>query len=85
MLAISAVKEMGGGQWGGEAILWGKAGGRRACNGGGRRTAGRPGRQRAAAPDQGGGSVLLDRRKEKVGWAIWAKRLLGPDYAAGLS
>jgi hypothetical protein len=33
----------------------------------------------------GGGSVLLDRRKENAGWAIWAKRLLGPDCATGPS
>jgi hypothetical protein len=47
--------------------------------------AGRPGRQRAATPDRGGSSDLLDWRKEKVGWAFWAERLLGPDCAAGLS
>jgi hypothetical protein len=65
MPAVSALKEKGG-QWGGEAIRWGKLVGRRACHGGGRRAAGRPGRQHAAAPDRGGGSVLLDWRKEKA-------------------
>jgi hypothetical protein len=66
-----------GGQWGGEAIRWGKSIGRRACYRGGRRMVGRPGRQRAVAPDRGGGSVLLDWRKEKAGWAFWPKGFLG--------
>jgi hypothetical protein len=85
MPAILALKEKGG-QWGREAIRWGgggKPGSHRACHGGGRRAAGRPGRQRATVPDCGGGSVLLDGRKEKAGWAFWAERLLGPDCAAG--
>jgi hypothetical protein len=82
----SALKEKKGeGQWGGEVIRWGKPGGRRACHGGGRRTVGWPGRQRATAPDRGGSSILLDRRKEKAGWAFWAERLLGMDCAAGPS
>jgi hypothetical protein len=37
------------------------------------------------APDWGGGSVLLDQRKEKVGWDFWDKRLLALDCAAGPS
>jgi hypothetical protein len=36
-------------------------------------------------PDWGGGSILLDRRKEKADWAFWAERLLGLNYAAGAS
>jgi hypothetical protein len=43
MMAVSALKEKRG-QWGGEAIQWGRSGGRRACHGGGRRAVGRPGR-----------------------------------------
>jgi hypothetical protein len=83
--AILALNEKKGGQWGGEAIRWGKPGGWCACHGGGRRAAGRPGWQHVAAPDLGGGSVLLDRRKEKAGWAFWVERLLGADCATGPS
>jgi hypothetical protein len=84
MSVVSALKAKGG-QWGGEAIWWGKLSGRRACHGGGRRAAGRPGRQCATVPDRGGGSVLLDRKKEKADWAFWVERLLGLDCAAGPS
>jgi hypothetical protein len=79
------IERKGGGQWGREAIRWGKHGGRCACHGGRRKAAGRPGWQRVTVLDWGGGSLLLDRRKEKVDWAFWAERLLGTDCAAGLS
>jgi hypothetical protein len=66
-------------------IQWGKLGGRRACHGGGRRLPGRSGQQHGVTPDWGGGSILLDRRKEKADWAFWAERLLGLNCAAGAS